>query len=357
MWKRSGALRGEEALEDVRHAGRFGGHLAPSAQQDGALSLLQNFRGEGDNLPKNKVIEYVKGDYYEGEVLRGLKHGKGTYHWGDGATYEGDWSRNVPCGDGKYSWPDGEGYEGAFKYGRRHGSGVYTWTNGASFVGTFQDDIPVGKGICTLPGGRCFHGEYALFAAYLKATEAQRGRKLTDAWVAVKWSQSSDLLRNPPWSGFTAVRPGRRHYDRALQPVPGEGGGFKELSAAPVLTPKELSIGWPKPPFERAEALDLAQTNHNLPPRKVGFDWPRVAPPPPQRVEDDAIEEVSEDLPDWKVGDVCEVKFLFQHLLPILHSFLGVCSPLCSPMLAREGKLIRHVVSMPRVGAHPRADV
>ena len=115
MWKRPAALRADEAIENVRQACRFGGHLAPGSQQDGALSLLKNFRGEGENLPQNKVVEYAQGDYYEGQVLRGLKHGKGTYHWGNGATYEGDWARNVPCGDGKYTWPDGEGYEGAFK--------------------------------------------------------------------------------------------------------------------------------------------------------------------------------------------------------------------------------------------------
>ena len=302
MWQRPTRVGGEDVAGTVRQAGRFGGHLAAGAHQPGALGLLKNFTGEGEELPTNKVIEYAGGDSYEGQVLRGLKHGQGTYTWANGATYTGAWANNVPCGDGAYSWLDGESYKGAFKYGRRHGSGVYTWTSGASFVGVFRDDVPVGKGICTLPGGRCFHGEYALFAAYLRASEMQRGRKHTDAWVAAKWAQSSDLLRNPPWLGFTAVRPGRRHFDRT-----GAGRHAQAPAAAPVVTPKVLSIGWPKPPFEQTAGLDLAHTpSLHLPPRQVAFDWPRVGPPPPRKVEDDVEEEARDDYHVWHVGDVCE---------------------------------------------------
>jgi len=286
----------------VRHAGRFGGHLAVGKHQQGALGLLKNFTGEGEELATNKVIEYAGGDSYEGQVLRGLKHGQGTYTWANGASYTGEWANNVPCGDGSYSWLDGESYKGAFKFGRRHGSGAYTWTSGASFVGVFRDDVPVGKGICTLPGGRCFHGEYALFAAYLRASEMQRGRKQADVWVAAKWAQSSDLLRNPPWLGFTAVRPGRRHYDKAVS-----GSGAQALAAAPVVTPKVLSIGWPKAPFEQTEGLDLAHgPSMHMAPRQVGFEWPRVGPPPSRKVEDDVEEEARDDYHIWHVGDVCE---------------------------------------------------
>ena len=209
MWKRSNVQRDNDAVDDIRQAGRFAGHLNPGTKYAGALELLKSFRGQDSDMPVNAVVEYAGGDCYEGAVVRGLKHGFGSYRWANGAMYAGEWLSNVPSGDGKYVWPDGEGYEGAFKHGRRHGSGVYSWPNGASFVGVFRDDVPTGKGICTLPGGRCFHGEYALFAAYLNATESQRSRKLTDAWVAVKWAESRDLLRNPPWSGFTAVRPGK----------------------------------------------------------------------------------------------------------------------------------------------------
>lgn len=100
---------------------------------------------------------------------------------------------------------DGESYEGGFKYGRREGSGIYTFSDGASFVGVFHDDQPKGKGVCTLPGGRCFHGDYVLFEAYLRATRLRRGGKGKDAWIHHSWKESSDLLRNPPWHGFTAV--------------------------------------------------------------------------------------------------------------------------------------------------------
>ena len=313
MWRRVPVTGCEDAMNNIRQAGRFGGHLVPGDAQDGALGLLKTFGGEGDHEAINQVVEYAHGDYYQGQVLRGVKEGRGSYHWANGAVYEGDWVRNVPCGDGKYSWPDGEGYEGAFKHGRRHGSGVYKWSNGASFVGIFRDDVPVGKGICTLPGGRCFHGEYRLFAAYLKATDAQRGRKQADAWVAQKWTQSSDLLRNPPWLGFTEVRQGR-----TVGAWAGGGGG---IGVSPALTPKELSIGWPKPPFEKAEALDLADAEASarkappLPVRRVGYDWPMVAAPPAPKVEEDVTEEKYDDLREWRVGDVCECLDVICHVI------------------------------------------
>ena len=32
-------------------------------------------------------------DFYKGEFVKGLPHGKGTYIWKNGATYTGDWKR------------------------------------------------------------------------------------------------------------------------------------------------------------------------------------------------------------------------------------------------------------------------
>lgn len=129
--------------------------------------------------------------------------------------YEGEWRKNVPHGTGKYSWPDGESYEGRFKKGRRDGSGIYVFANGASFVGIFRDDLgelydqamrcPMltqrmatahGKGICTLPGGRCFHGEFSLFAAYLRTTQVQLCTTPANPPFAGLWSSTMKSGQN-----------------------------------------------------------------------------------------------------------------------------------------------------------------
>ena len=49
MWRRVPVTRGEDAMNNIRQAGRFGGHLVPGDAQDGALGLLKTFGGEGDH--------------------------------------------------------------------------------------------------------------------------------------------------------------------------------------------------------------------------------------------------------------------------------------------------------------------
>jgi hypothetical protein len=192
---------------------------------------------------------------------------------------------------------DGESYEGGFQYGRRQGSGIYTFCDGASFVGVFHDDMPRGKGICTLPGGRCFHGDFALFAAYLRTTRGLRGNKGKDAWVHESWQESSDLLRNPPWEGFNAVRPGFRHYEEGFST-------FKHRDDAPPLAPRTFAVDWPHP-LRSVNALDL-HTPRRLVARTVLAEWPRVKAPPREIRESEVVEEDEQEYIEWKVGDVCE---------------------------------------------------
>jgi hypothetical protein len=180
---------------------------------------------------ESRVVEYGCGETYEGVIVSGLKEGYGIYKWATGAVYEGEWKRNVPSGTGRYSWPDGESYEGGFLYGQRHGAGMYTFSDGTAFVGSFRNDAACGRGVCTLPGGRTFHGEFALLTAYLRASAVRRSKKPADKWVHLSWPESNDLIRNPPWHGYSAVRPGRRHFDDGFSSIP-------SWAAAPVLEPR-----------------------------------------------------------------------------------------------------------------------
>ena len=83
---------------------------------------------------KIERMEYDGGDFYEGEIVDGYRHGKGKYTWADGSEYEGDWVKGKKCGFGVYrsygkNEKDGSTYlsyiyEGEWKDGKKHGQGI-----------------------------------------------------------------------------------------------------------------------------------------------------------------------------------------------------------------------------------------
>lgn len=79
-------------------------------------------------------IEFDNGDIYEGEMVNGLRHGKGKYTWANGDFYEGEWAKGWRCGFGiykSYSKNEKDGstytsytYEGEWKDSKKHGQGI-----------------------------------------------------------------------------------------------------------------------------------------------------------------------------------------------------------------------------------------
>lgn len=59
--------------------------------------------------------------HVQGEVLGGLRHGKGAYKRADGTLYEGDWRYDALDGRGKAVLPFGQTYEGEWRGGRAEG--------------------------------------------------------------------------------------------------------------------------------------------------------------------------------------------------------------------------------------------
>ena len=63
-------------------------------------------------------------DYsFEGSFSHDLIHGKGVATFGDGRRMTGTWTRGLMNGEGSLEYPDGRFYEGAFESGLRHGKG------------------------------------------------------------------------------------------------------------------------------------------------------------------------------------------------------------------------------------------
>ena len=54
------------------------------------------------NQPNGECEYYWKnGDYYKGQFLNGLRHGKGYLKYNSGAEYEGEFRNDKKCGFGR----------------------------------------------------------------------------------------------------------------------------------------------------------------------------------------------------------------------------------------------------------------
>lgn len=122
------------------------------------------------------IASYVNGiegkdDSYEGEFSGGMRHGQGTYVFGNpdanNAKYTGSFAGvdvaevteeenkkagyhgGLPHGEGTFNYPDGSSYIGLFSQGKKHGQGVYTYANGDVYCGEFANDLKHGNGIYT----------------------------------------------------------------------------------------------------------------------------------------------------------------------------------------------------------------
>jgi len=86
---------------------------------------------------------------YEGDLVNGRPHGKGTFFFNDGGRYKGEFVKGVMQGKGimEYTFPStGYHYEGDIVSGNRHGKGTYTFPSGNYYVGAFTDNEIHGAG-------------------------------------------------------------------------------------------------------------------------------------------------------------------------------------------------------------------
>lgn len=143
-------------------AGRFHGR-GKLCRRDGDVRYdgewqVGNFHGKG-------VYNYYKGDRkgrqsYEGDLFRGIRHGKGVLLWQDGTRYEGEFDNNIIQGFGVMTWPCGDRYEGHFVDSQRDGEGKYTSADGFSYEGSWKNGKRHGKGVLTFPDNQSFNVEW-----------------------------------------------------------------------------------------------------------------------------------------------------------------------------------------------------
>ena len=83
---------------------------------------------ESDNIKpcKGPVSAFSKdGEYYEGDMSDGKRHGRGILYMVSGNVYEGDFENGKPHGKGRFTWANGDVYEGDWVNGEREGKGRY----------------------------------------------------------------------------------------------------------------------------------------------------------------------------------------------------------------------------------------
>lgn len=103
---------------------------------------------------------FKNGDKYTGDFDSGLFHGKGTYVWADGTTYTGDYVSDKRTGKGTMTWSNGNTYTGDFVEDKIQGKGTYTWADGTVYVGEFVSGYMQGKGTMTWKNKTTYTGDF-----------------------------------------------------------------------------------------------------------------------------------------------------------------------------------------------------
>lgn len=84
---------------------------------------------------------------FEGDFIKGKRHGYGVLIWRNGERYEGDWLGDMRMGQGTQFFKNGNKYIGHFSNNAITGEGTMYYHNGNYIEGTFLNGYA--NGICT----------------------------------------------------------------------------------------------------------------------------------------------------------------------------------------------------------------
>jgi hypothetical protein len=150
--------------------------------QAGNTRFVGRFKQEGLDISGNGQIFWASGDKYQGEVLKGKRHGQGTFEWRNGQSFKGLWKDDqpngqgllryangdqfegtladgVPSGIGVFKFASGDVLEGRFKSGKAEGQGAFRWVSGMTYDGFFVNNEPQGKGKMKFADGNLYDGD------------------------------------------------------------------------------------------------------------------------------------------------------------------------------------------------------
>ena len=126
--------------------------------------------------------KYIKenGEYYNGQRMNNLKHGKGKIYYKNGnIKYEGDFVNDKYDGYGKYFWENGEYYIGNWMNGLKYGKGKEYYKNGSiKYDGDFVNDKYEGYGKYIYENGEYYNGQWMNDLKYGKGKEYYKNGNL-----------------------------------------------------------------------------------------------------------------------------------------------------------------------------------
>ena len=114
--------------------------------QNQISQLSQNFKI--NNINNQQELKGIKNGYYwryVGQVVNGLREGKGTCYYDNGERYDGDFRNDNREGKGIYYFSDGDRYEGDFRNDKQEGKGIYYYRNGDRMMGDYYNNKPTGN--------------------------------------------------------------------------------------------------------------------------------------------------------------------------------------------------------------------
>ena len=119
--------------------------------------LKQNFKI--NDINNQKELE-LKNGRYVGQVVNGLREGKGIYYVYNGDRYEGEWKNDKREGKGIEYFNNGDRYEGDWKDDKKQGKGIYYYLNGDRSMGNYSKNSQIGKHVMLTKYGDVLWKEY-----------------------------------------------------------------------------------------------------------------------------------------------------------------------------------------------------
>lgn len=128
--------------------------------------------GDDGSIHRRGRLKYPTGDVYDGEWVDGKRHGQGLFTFAEGGSYTGDFANNLFEGFGilripksqhplTKQWQRGEKYEGEFHRGLKHGRGTWQTRTGDQYDGELKQGLYDGRGVCVYGGsGDVYDGDF-----------------------------------------------------------------------------------------------------------------------------------------------------------------------------------------------------
>ena len=104
------------------------------------MVLVTTWRDQ-DETSFGQIYNNLGNLIYEGEMINGVAHGKGTFFFPGGEKYYGNFENGIIEGNGIFYWEDGSRWEGTFSNNKLHGDGTfYNPKSKTSFPASYKNN-------------------------------------------------------------------------------------------------------------------------------------------------------------------------------------------------------------------------